>query len=307
MADHPDLQVAVLARNSLAACRAELLAARESMLTSREAEGVHGTRVALRRIRAAAAFFGRTLQHERLLALRGEAGRLARSCAGTRDLDVFLAGTLKEAESNFAGDEEARTAICAFRAAALLRRNDQHDAACLALSGILFDAFDDRLQELIAVPLDGTSLATGDSTSSASALLGRRNQQLQTGLERFDELDGAERHQLRLRVKKQRYAAMLVAPLFRSKAASTYVKAVADLQDAMGRANDRLTAINVIADIRVFAHPCGQLDWSAGLLTGWLKARTRANEDRAVRRAIRGFGKADPFWRIRDRGSESRQ
>ncbi|TXL70504.1 CHAD domain-containing protein [Vineibacter terrae] len=324
--------LAVLAHDALASCHADLLAARQTVLTARDPVGIHGTRVALRRMRAAATLFGRPLADEAILALRADAKLLADACGPTRDLDVFLIGVLKEAEASFADHDAVLHELRSFRAAALRLRRTRHDAARRVLTGDVFTAFDARLASLpapteppppaeptvppplSAVPGDAVAVSdvpppmpapsVPDALGFARDVLRGRDRKLRKGLERFRRLDGAQRHALRLRVKKQRYAASFLSKLFDRKAAGAYIQAAAGMQDALGLANDRLVAAKVIADIRAAARPKGRLDWIAGVLTGWLAGRAQAggDDDRAVASAGKRFRKAARFWRGGDDG-----
>ncbi|HKU97681.1 MAG TPA: CHAD domain-containing protein [Vineibacter sp.] len=351
LADHRDLLIGettppllALAHEALAACHADLLTARQTVLSARDPVGIHGTRVALRRLRAAATLFGRPLADDMILALRADAKVLADACGATRDLDVFLAGVLKEAEAGLAAHADVAHELRAFRAAALRLRRTRHDAARRTLTGEIFAVFDARLTGLLATPvryapvpppkpaepvdsvpsiadllkLPQPTAPTTDPMPGVPAqpplpeaedfardVLRQRDRKLRKGLERFDKLGGAARHALRLRVKKQRYAASFLAKLFDPKAADAYIHAAAKLQDALGLANDRIVAAKVVADIRAAARPKGRLDWAAGVLTGWLAMRAQAGRDddeRALAAAGKRFVKAPRFWRRGDDG-----
>lgn len=350
LADHRDLLIGeatppllALAHEALAACHTDLLTARQTVLSVRDPVGIHGTRVALRRMRAAATLFGRPLADEMILALRADAKLLADACGATRDLDVFLAGVLKEAETGLADHADIAHELRTFRAAALRLRRTRHDAARRVLSGEIFAVFDARLTGLLATPvryappvpppaaepvdsvpslsdllkLPQPTAPTMDPMPGVPALpqlpdaedfardiLRQRDRKLRKGLERFDRLGGADRHALRLRVKKQRYAASFLAKLFDPKAADAYIHAAAKLQDALGLANDRIVAAKVVADVRAVARPKGRLDWIAGVLTGWLamRAQVGGDDERALATAGKRFGRAPRFWRRGDDG-----
>src|SRR5262245_62102286 len=139
-----------LAREALAACHADLLAARQTVLSSRDPTGIHGARVAMRRLRAAATLFGRSLHDEMFLALRVDAKQLADACGPTRDLDVFLSGVLVEAERAFADQKDILEELRSFRAAALRLRRNRHDAVRRVLGSDIFTVFDARLTGLLA-------------------------------------------------------------------------------------------------------------------------------------------------------------
>ncbi len=318
-----------LAREALASCHADLLAARQTVLSSRDPTGIHGTRVALRRLRAAATLFGRSLHDEMFLALRTDAKQLANACGATRDLDVFLIGVLAEAEQTFATQPNIIDDLRSFRAAALRLRRTRHDAVRRVLTSEIFAVFDARLTGLLASPLrpalvlappvlvSGIALgrampdeaqvpAMPDAVDFARDVLRRRDRKLRKGLDRFDELDGGKRHALRLRVKKQRYATQFLATLFDRKAATAYIHGAAGLQDALGLANDRIVAAKVAADVRAAARPKGRLDWVSGVLAGWLAMRAQGSDkdDRALASAAKRFTRAPRFWRGSARGED---
>lgn len=305
-----------LAQDTLGACHADLQAARHVVLSSRAPTGIHGTRVALRRLRAAATLFGRPLANERFLDLRADAKHLADACGPTRDLDVFLAGVLTHIEKAFADNADLAAGLRDLRATALRLRRNRHGAVRAVLSGESFAALEARLAALLATP--GTSaalpsllispapdrtepaglVAVPDAVEFAREVLRRRDRKLRKLLKKFGELDGGARHQVRLRVKKQRYASSFLAELFDRKRAAAYIHAAAGLQDALGLANDRVVAAHVVSDIRAAARPRGRLDWIAGAVTGWLEMQARAaDEDRAIAVAAKRFRQAPRFWR----------
>ena len=293
-----------LARRSLASCHADLLTARLSVLSTRDPAGIHGVRVALRRLRAALKLFETALPRDIAPALRRDAKQLADNCGPTRDLDVFLAGTMAELESFLADRSDMSAELRALRAAALRLRRARHDAVRDVLQGEVFAVFEVRLGELLAgatrrVP-GGTE--TGPSPTPAAFAhhaLQRRHRKLRRSLKRLGDLDANQRHAVRLQVKRQRYAATFLADLFDPKAANAYIRSATNLQEALGLANDRVVAARIVADIRSSARTAGRLDWITGVLDGVLAARTQqhAGGDRCVRRAARRFVKAARFWR----------
>jgi CHAD domain-containing protein len=311
--------VAALAGEALATCHAELLAARQTVLSTRDPSGIHATRVALRRIRAAATLFGRALGDEAVLALRTDAKQLADACGPTRDLDVFLGGALAEAETLLASRDDIAAEFRSFRAIALRLRRARHDAVRRVLAGDVFTVFDARLAGLLARPSpvpaspplqsdapSDVDQAPPDAAAFARDVLRRRDRKLRKRVVRLDRLDGAGRHALRLRVKKQRYAATFLAGLFDRKAAAAYIRGAAGLQDALGLANDRVVAAHVVADVRAAARPKGRVDWIAGVLAGWLAAcgQLGGGDDAALAAAARRFSRAPRFWRRKARGGD---
>jgi CHAD domain-containing protein len=217
-------------------------------------------------------------------------------------------------------------ALRAFRLTALRLRRGRHDAVRRVLNGTTFSGFDARLAELLAsaetdpaseVPAapdgdsagpDGAAAAVEMPAAPAAGLpsptdfardtLRRRHRRLLKGLRRIGKLDGAARHELRLKTKKQRYAAGFLSKLFDPKAAAAYIQGAAAVQDALGLANDRLVATQVVADIRAAARPKGRLDWISGMLAGWLAMRAQAGgDDKALAAATKRLARAPRFWR----------
>lgn len=297
-----DLQT--LARDSLASCRTALLTARQSVLSARDPVAIHAVRVALRRLRAALALFKAALPPDIAVALRHDAKQFADACGPTRDLDVFLAGTLTEIDSRLADRADIAAELRSLRASALRLRRVRHDAVREALQSEVFAVFDVRLNDLTTgtwrdAPAVAVPASLPEPLDFARDTLRRRHRKLRRTLARLEELDAAQRHTLRLQVKRQRYVASFLAERFDRKAVSAYIRAATCLQDALGLANDRTVASRVVADIRAAARAAGQLDWIAGLVQGVLAAHADAHDadDRAVAAAAKRFVKAPRFWR----------
>ncbi|MBL8673594.1 MAG: CHAD domain-containing protein [Rhodospirillales bacterium] len=307
--------VARLAGATTRRCREELLAARRAALETRDPEGIHRARVALRRLRAACGLFAAAEDTAGaaalpaadiavLRALRGDARFLADSCGPTRDLDVFIAGAMAQAAAGLAAVPGIDDSLRAWRATALRLRRTRHDSARRALAGDVFAAFDTRLATTLPAP-EGVDDATADAARNfARRALDRLHRKARKAGRKLRALDADGRHALRLRVKKLRYAATFFAGLFDPAAARPYIEAAAGLQDALGLANDRAVATRVAADIRAAARPKGRLDRIGGAIEGWLAARdadpARADgEEKALRRAWKRFEAAPLFWRVK--------
>src|SRR5260370_33314180 len=92
----PDTTPDVALRHIVAACDADLLKYRAVVLASRRPIGIHQTRVALRRLRAAFGLFKGAVDGPVVRALSAEAKWLAGECAPARDLHVFLNETVDD-------------------------------------------------------------------------------------------------------------------------------------------------------------------------------------------------------------------
>ncbi|MBX3498775.1 MAG: CHAD domain-containing protein [Alphaproteobacteria bacterium] len=288
-----------LVRATLRSARAELLASRELVLGGREPVGIHRSRVALRRLRAALTLFREPLVGDPVLGLREDAKRLATACGPTRDIDVLLAGEFARAVTALAQLPRAPGDLAALRETALRLRRTRHQQARAALSGDAFEAFDRALGEWLDRPVsvDPTAQDMTGPLAFARERLRRRHKRIAKRLKALDELPAEARHILRLEVKKQRYAASFLAPLFDPAAARAYIGAAASLQDSLGLANDRVEAMRVVGEIAEAARPAGRLDWVAGALSGWLSAAPTVEIEDKVARAARRFARVERFWR----------
>jgi inorganic triphosphatase YgiF len=118
--------------------------------------------------------------------------------------------------------------------------------------------------------------------------LNRWHRRVARDVARFAELDDAQRHMLRKRAKRLRYAAEFAAALFEPGAVRRYVKPLRALQDALGSLNDVAVAID--------AFRTAQADGAPALFAlGWLAARREALLAHSAP-TLKGFAKARRFW-----------
>jgi len=157
-------------------------------------------------------------------------------------------------------------------------------------------AFQGVLVDLIghgAAPMDEASAGL-DAQAARRHLQGRLRQlhrQLLRDGERFDALDGEAQHRVRKRLKRLRYLAEFVAPLFREKAAQRYLAQLRPAQDALGRYNDDAVALALYRE-RVADDP------RAWFAVGWFAAR-HGEAEQAAQRALRHLREAPRFWKKR--------
>jgi triphosphatase len=300
-----DEALAIELRAILRTCRNDLLAYRDIVLTGREPIGIHQARVSLRRLRAALALFRQPLGDAAPRDLAAPAKALASVCGPCRDWDVFIADTLPEAVTALRRhidadklDKLERRAAALLRSARQLRRN-RHDVARRALGGEEFAAFDRLLAAVIDEP--GPTLANPEDVlvplrAFASEALDKRDRKVRKLGRNLDTLSFEEKHALRVRLKKLRYAASFLRHAFDDTRAEEYIRAAAGLQEAFGALNDRAVAEDLLDQAMTVARPRGVHDWLAGALAGWLTAETERREER-LDKAWKRFRKAERFWR----------
>jgi CHAD domain-containing protein len=284
----PDTAPDAALRQIVADCRGDLLKHRAITLQSRRSIGIHQTRVALRRLRAAFNVFREAATSEvgrrELKALSAEAKWLAGECAPARDLHVFLTET--------ATDTPPMVAKVARRLA-----RTHLERARTALSGARFTMFDAALQAFAEqTPANGG----GRLDDFARGILEARADKVDKRAHKLHGLDGKRLHALRIAIKKLRYAAVFLAPAvartpFDSRAAKAYIQATVRLQGALGTLNDRAVAGQMMADIAVAARPTEDVARPLRKLAKQAASGGKRRRHR-LERAWKEFGKTGRFW-----------
>ncbi|QSI34135.1 CHAD domain-containing protein [Variovorax sp. RKNM96] len=137
------------------------------------------------------------------------------------------------------------------------------------------------------------------SLSDARRFLRKRLQHLHKQAvrdgKRFESLDTESQHRVRKRLKRLRYLAEFVAPLFAdaegkssSSAAERYLKHLRPAQDALGEFNDEAVALALYREATA-------RDGRAWFAVGWFSAR-HAVHAKACRKALGGIEEAPRFW-----------
>lgn len=282
-----DEAVAAALRDGLAQLRARLNAPDLADATT-----IHELRVALRRVRTVLAVIARAAPTDAVAALRTAAGGLADVIGEARDWDVFVTDTLERHAP--APGTDGHAALVAV-AAALRQTAHQRLADYLAgreMAGFLrmfahvVDGrrWRDASHALWAAPL-------GDLARPALDRLHARVLRRGHGLGRRN---AAERHALRLAVKRLRYAVDLFAPVFSGDGAAGYRRRLVALQDTLGHGNDRVTARRLAS---IVAEATDQADVAAAIAT--LNARlddADKAEEAVLKAAWRRFRHRCPFW-----------
>jgi CHAD domain-containing protein len=275
----PDTAPDVALRHIVAACHADLLKYRAVVLASRRPIGVHQTRVALRRLRAAFGLFKSAVDGPVVRALSAEAKWLAGECAPARDLHVFLNETVSDVPPivRRIGNRLAKTHL---------------ERARTALSGARFEGFHRQLDAFAALSPASTHERLDEF---ARSVLDKRHDKVAKRGRKLGSLDERRLHRLRIAIKKLRYAADFLRPAFASPLAKPYIEATARLQGALGALNDRAVAAHVLADLATAARPSEDV---ARPLKALAKQAASGNKRRRrkLERAWMEFRKAGRFW-----------
>lgn len=274
----------VALRHIVADCHADLRKYRAVVLQSRRPIGIHQTRVALRRLRAAFGLFRHAVDGPVIRALAAEARWLAGECAPSRDLHVFLTETIEEVPPVVAR-------IARRLAATHLQR------ARSALSGARFEAFDRQLH--IFLDLSPAHPTDRLDEFAKSELDAHHDKVVKRG-RKFVSLDPHRLHRLRIAIKKLRYAADFLRPAFASttftsRGAKPYIEATVRLQGALGAMNDRAVARHMLADLATAARPTEDVKQPLKRLAKQAAAGDKRRH-RKLERAWQTFRKLDKFW-----------
>ena len=269
----------VALRHIVGSCHADLRKYRAMVLQNRRPIGIHQTRVALRRLRAAFGLFRHAVDGPVMRALSAEARWLAGECAPARDLHVFLTETVEEVPPIV--QRVAR------------RLADTHlQRARAALSGARYDAFDRQLHAFLdlspAAPIDRLDeFARGELEAHHDKVMHRGR--------KIESLDSQRLHRLRIAIKKLRYAAEFLQPAFAQAAAKPYIEATARLQGALGALNDRAVARHMLADLATAARPTEDVAKPLKRLAKQAEAGEKRRR-RKLEKAWKVFKKAEKFW-----------
>jgi triphosphatase len=265
----PDLGRAFAAQLAAALGRIEanVRGAREG----RDPEFLHQVRVGLRRLRAALQAFRALPGRKRRKRLGRSAQELTRGLGAVRDWDVLIA-RLESA----AGQAELATRARRERAAAqselrrLLSSAPWHD--------FLASAYGIR-------PPRGPLPSLPEFGRNA---MQRAHRKAMKRARRMDWKSAAQRHQLRVRLKRLRYTCQIFAAPFPARAAAAYIGKLERLQDILGELNDIRVGHGLLAPSGAGGHG--------------MRRRLAVREAillRRLRPAWRAFEASPPFWRPR--------
>lgn len=224
-------------------CLEQLLANYPLVIGSGDAEAVHQTRVALRRLRAAFSLFDDIVDDEVAPVLRAALKAVALGLAPARDLHVLLERIASSGPGSHVDTGELEAHLAA-------RKAQEIRAAQTMLSGPQFQKL---LLELARWIEAGDWLAQARKTGSglslstyAAGMFSRRRRKLGKAAGRLSGMTDAELHHLRIRVKKLRYAVEFFSALHRgdeiARQRRPFVRALARLQERLGMVNDLAVA-----------------------------------------------------------------
>ena len=212
---------------------------------------------------------------------------------------------LAPVKAAFAVYPELYADLDALDTAALDERRRAYEKVCERLASSGHTRFQLRFGEWLesrgwrAQPVTRTSaLLFRPLRETADALLNRRHRKARKIGGDFADLGYADRHQLRIAIKKLRYAADFFRSLYDEKPVERYLHRLSTFQDALGHINDVATATRLVP---LLEHvPDGAAARAVGVVIGWHGRGLAAIEPRLVAE-WQEFRTTKVFWTRPDR------
>jgi inorganic triphosphatase YgiF len=252
-------------------------------------EAIHQSRVAIRRIRAALGAFRFVLPHDQRRAFNSDFRQLQHGLAPARDWHVFR----KESLPAITADGLARGRCKELKQ---LARSGEREGVKRAIDTLMSR---DYARTLLRFQLWLLTLASAPDSQLAQPLKPFARRALENTREDFlkdrrplRKMSEDERHALRKRGKKARYATEFFANLWQGSDVRRYLKWMTRLQDPLGAANDAVVARRVVTT----AGPGRLRASTAQRVEAWSRRRERECL-RAGQPLWKKAQKVPPFWR----------
>ncbi len=298
----PDVTLDAAMGRVFRACGQHWLANHAAVLDGVDPEGVHQMRVALRRLRSALSLFKGVLSPDDAAWLQTEAKALIGDLGAARDWDVFSTELLQPVIDARPADADLQ----ALKVAVTDEQRSGYERARAALRSPRYTAFVLEFGAWLesggwrnhqaAAQLDRPLLQLADR------LLEKRHKKAMKQGRGFRRLSDEALHELRITLKKLRYATEFFAALYDKGRTKPYIRALRRLQDDLGHLNDV-----AVAEVRLrgltetgSSNSIGTLATGAGLVLGWY-AQALATVRPRIAGDWRHFAASKPFWRHHQR------
>ena len=296
----PDVTVEDGMRAAFRACVRQWFANQTAAYDGRDIEGVHQMRVALRRLRSAFVFFADFIADPPSTHFNEESKWVANSLGPARDWDVFIAETL----APILNQSPRHAGLLALVEAARAGRHKGYEASRIAMISPRYTAFvlhfcgwverdgwregaSDKLRKRVKAPL----------TQHAGPLLEKRYRHVRSLGQDFANLTFTQKHELRISIKKLRYAGDFYRSLYPGDDTRPFRSAVMAMLKGLGRLNDLTVATRLCDELVGGADStdAALLEEGTKAVLGWYGALAdTASDDLAD--AWRAFRKAKTYW-----------
>jgi inorganic triphosphatase YgiF len=213
-------------------------------------EGVHQCRISLRRLRSAFKIYRPLLRRKRIAPIEDAARSLAAILGAARDLDVLQAELLDPAIEAL-GEAEHLAPLLASLA---IRKAEAYQQVSQALVSahyrrLLIDLCELAFAEDLGKTRgDAPALDQRLGEFAASALSKAHDRLLERG-NGFESLSKSGRHEVRIALKRLRYALDFFGSVFDGDSKKKFMKRLTRLQDDLGRMNDVAVAERMLAQL----------------------------------------------------------
>ena len=285
---------------ALKACVRQWFANQTAAFDGRDIEGVHQMRVALRRLRSAFVFFKALIPEPTLSHFRAESRWIASSLGPARDWDVFLAETLPPLLKG----APRHPGLMALYEAARTEQDQGYDTARIAMTSPRYSAF--VLQLCGWIERKGWRESTDDAVLAllktpmvdyAGPLLERRYKRVRKAGDDFDSLTLDQKHELRIAMKKLRYAGDFFRSLYPKDDVRRFRRPLTAMLDDLGKLNDLAVAQHLCATLaRTATGDKAVLDQGIEVLLRWYGALAKESEAELAK-AWNAFAAAPPYWK----------
>ncbi len=248
--------------------------------------GVHQSRVAIRRLRSVLKIFRPVLDGHALREWDASLGAVAKALGEARDWDVFQQDTAQRLRAALPKERSLGRLVTAARGrqeagyASLAQVLAGPGFRAAVWRGVAFAALSPYLEDL-ASDAPGSRLAREAALAAplrpfAALVMQRRWRRMKKAGEGIADLPAEALHELRLDVKRLRYAAELFAPLWGGRGPDRLLRSLSRLQEALGVANDAEVARGLAASL------VGVPAFAAGAVAGFSAGRAEGSRSAAL-------------------------
>jgi len=259
-------------------------------------EGVHQMRVGIRRLRSGLRLFRSELPVASVQALNRELGWLAGVLGEARDLDVFLGELMAPLRRSRPADR----GLAALEEAARAARAEAYRALRGALASSRYATLALRLGRFVEGAewhRRGAAPLVGPARPVVRRLLRHRAARLRLLGTHIGDLSAPDLHRLRIRAKRLRYGAELLAPLLGNEGPARAARRLAELQDALGHLNDQATAEKLVARLHErLPEISSEVLHAEGFVMGYAASSAAAGQA-SLANVWRRVEQLDPFWK----------
>jgi inorganic triphosphatase YgiF len=232
------------------------------VVAKRDPGALHQARVAMRRLRSAFTLFRPAIADEAYQQLREEVRWFTDQLGDARNLDVLLKrfGSQKGNEAERLKDRLGKEREAAYAQVLNALASERLRMLMIDLVGWIETGSWREANDMARLPLP----------DYGRVQLDKRWRKVKKGGKALGQLDPEPRHQLRIEVKKLRYAVEFLASLTRGEAAlqrqKQFVAALEEMQEELGELNDIETARTLLENLLPGAEDAALVDYARGRL-----------------------------------------